>query len=86
MKGTYPDQFCSLKTGKRTLLSVLFVSDTAQPRTTQRGGGGGAPHLELRGGAAVRPSPATHAIWTGLKAGEAVYLIYRVYKTPLDTI
>ena len=34
----------------------------------------------------VSPTPATHAIWTVLKAGETAYLIYGVYKTLLDTI
>ena len=32
------------------------------------------------------PTPATHAILTVLKAGEAVYLVYTVYKALLDTI
>ena len=32
------------------------------------------------------PSPATHAILTQLKAGDTADLIYRVYKTLLDSV
>ena len=35
---------------------------------------------------AAEPSPATHAIWTVLKAGEPVYPIHRVQKTFLETV
>ena len=34
----------------------------------------------------VKPSPATHAISAVLKAGDTVYLTYRVHKTLFDTI
>ena len=31
------------------------------------------PNKGLKAGTSVQPSPATHSIWTGLKAGETVY-------------
>ena len=34
----------------------------------------------------VGPSSAAHAMWTGSKAGETVYLLHRVHRTLLDAL
>ena len=75
--------------------TVLARRLTFEPSTTDEGGldeGAGCRLGEPPGRAHVgpgeghHPTPATHAIWTVLKAGETVYLIYGVYKTHFDTI